>query len=184
MTIKLCAADFKESGVSHTRTGPLPREKAIEAALCANHEPLLESIFGDYSGPSIVHRQVQLPCGTADIVLQHSYGLTVVEVKRHLIDDAAIGQCLRYVGALRRMALVSPYRVCVTGIVAAPSITHAGRYALRASSSLSYCKIDIETLAIDIADSGYLAEPLVGEPLSYRFLPNAEAVQWRRATRG
>lgn len=86
-----------------------------------------------------VVRQYRLPVGVADLVLIHSCGITIVELKREVIDIGAVGQVLRYMGSLKQL-LESDQRysrlwIEIDGVVAAPQIDEHAVAALHALAS-------------------------------------------------
>lgn len=83
-----------------------PSEKHLEDWI-VNNPTLFTSSCGDESMypfiDSLVGRQVRLPCGIADLLAVYEDQFIVVELKRGDIDEAVLGQTLRYMADLKRI---------------------------------------------------------------------------------
>jgi hypothetical protein len=82
--------------------------------------------------PETVHRyrEHQTATGPCDLLIAWENNLVVVEMKRDIIDDAAVTQCLRYMGSLG-----ARFGGVVSGVVCAPDISNAAKFALYAAMS-------------------------------------------------
>jgi RecB family endonuclease NucS len=113
-------------------------EAQIESWLFENPELLLQHL-GDDLGAFTVSQQVRLPvAGISDMVYRHRFGISVVELKRDVIDESAVGQVLRYMGVFREMDPL----VRIEGILAAPDVTPNALYAIRAVDNLRFYRIE------------------------------------------
>jgi hypothetical protein len=125
-----------------------------------------------YGGRLRWNRQVATSAGTADIVIAHEHGFTVVELKAVAIDAQAVAQVLRYMGAIRlQVDAVSEIGLSIHGIVAAPSLTRDGAFALVAAGEMvQYTQLSLGLIATPvyhvedlIDDEKFLTDP--GETL-------------------
>jgi RecB family endonuclease NucS len=94
-----------------------------------------------------VLRQRRLPIGVADMILiegdiKPNGRITVVELKRDTLDEDAVAQTLRYMGAFR--SICGGAALCeaqLHGVLAAPSITKRAEYAIHALDALHFYRI-------------------------------------------
>lgn len=81
------------------------------------------------------YRQFAIPgAGVADLVILSHGRISVVEIKRNVIDEGAVAQCLRYMGAMDLLQQQGPTNfrgMAVEGIVCAPRITDGAKFAIR-----------------------------------------------------
>lgn len=123
-------------------------ERELEDWVCLNIE--------EVCGQGYVHlgRQVHLVSGgIADVMAVRWHpetpdiiDLCIVELKADTIDGSAVVQLLTYMGAVQAYGrvvrrMLGGARLLVRGVVAAPFITDAALYAVRASPHVSYTSL-------------------------------------------
>ncbi len=99
-----------------------------------NPWPLIHECYKDILSEFIPrkvfrYREFQTVAGPCDLLLVWRHGACIVEMKRDVIDEGAVSQCLRYIGAFENQ---NP-GIYATGIVCAPSITSGAKYAISAA---------------------------------------------------
>ncbi len=124
-----------------------PLESWLRDAIFDNPWDLLQEAFPEDfeadSIPSIIRwKEFRTGAGRIDLLMAYPGRVVVVELKRELIDEGAVAQCLRYVGAVRtEFYLLGDHAGSkISGLVAAPKITDGGRFAC-IGGNVTYCRI-------------------------------------------
>lgn len=121
-------------------------EKDYEDWVCQN----LAQVVG-HDDATLVGRQLHLADGGClDVLALHlgespdnALQLTIIEVKREVIDEAAVGQILSYIGALRAMTkwLANSRDVVIEGVLVAPAVSLSAQYAISETPCLRYARV-------------------------------------------
>lgn len=122
-------------------------EKDYEDWICKN----LAQVVG-HDDATLLGRQMHLVDGGCLDVLalrvggdaENTIHLTVVEVKRDVVVEAAVGQILSYIGALREMTAKIKRHVVIDGVLVAPSISLSARLALEEAPALRFMPLRAE----------------------------------------
>ncbi len=81
-----------------------PSEKHLEDWIVANPQDFATGFEVTFPlVEKIVARQLRLPSGIPDLIALNDDQLIVIELKRNLIDEAVLGQTLRYMADLKRI---------------------------------------------------------------------------------
>ena len=95
--------------MSYTTTNPspsqstiAPSEKHLEQWIVDNF-PHVREVIPQFNLRRIVARQLQLSTGIPDLIVAIKLGIRVIELKKGVVDGAAVAQVIRYVGELDYM---------------------------------------------------------------------------------
>lgn len=76
-----------------------PSEKHLEDWIANNFREFKRKAHGTYG--YIISRQPEFPSGKPDLIVRMMECLAVIELKLNVVDEKAVGQCLRYMGDIQ-----------------------------------------------------------------------------------
>lgn len=180
-----------------------PSERHLEDWFTSNVSNLEYTIDGEIQefALEVVTRQLRLPSGIADVILQGPNDVVVAELKKGVIDTATLAQCLRYMRDVKRimgyaLAYIRDPRIEhwtladpeVTGILIGRAIESENLLIAASCANVSVYLYDytaeINTYAFQAIEPAivdwhtYLeyAQDGIGEAFRQAYIGNAEAI--------
>ena len=117
----------------------LPSEGFLRNLFFDDPWPIVRKLFDPDDRPETLkrYREFQTAAGSIDLLLVWERSVLVIEFKRESIDEGAVAQCLRYMGAMG--AEFGFGSNILRGVVIAPGITRNGQFASQAAG-VSYLR--------------------------------------------